>query len=86
MNSPNLYEQDPQAPIPLDQKPPKKGKFLPILGVLISSAYLLNPGAGLLGEVPDALPIIGNLDEAFFSAMLIGSLTALGIKVPFIKK
>jgi hypothetical protein len=57
------------------------GKLLAIGGVLLSCAYLANLGAGLFPELPDNLPAIGNLDEVFFSGLLIVSLHKLGIQV-----
>jgi len=43
-------------------------RFLKILVFLLGGSlgvvYLLNPGAGVIEFIPDALPIIGNLDEA----------------------
>lgn len=50
-------------------------------GVIISCLYLANIGAGFLGEIPDVLPGIGNLDEAFFTALLLSSLAKLGIDI-----
>ncbi len=51
------------------------------LGVL-STLYLLNPGAGIFFEIPDNIPIIGNLDEAAAVAMLISCLAYFGIDIP----
>lgn len=44
------------------------------LGALTSVVYLLNPGAGVFELLPDALPVVGNLDEAAFVTLLLGSL------------
>ena len=41
------------------------------LGVVLGTIYLLNPTAGLVELIPDALPGIGNLDEAGAAALLI---------------
>jgi hypothetical protein len=57
------------------------GKLLALGGVLLSCAYLANMGAGVLGEIPDLVPGLGNLDEVFFSGLLIVSLHKLGIQV-----
>lgn len=57
------------------------GKLLALGGVLLSCAYLANIGAGVLGEIPDVIPGLGNLDEVFFSGLLIVSLHKLGIQV-----
>jgi hypothetical protein len=36
---------------------------------------------GVFGEIPDALPLIGNLDEVLASAVLFSCLSYLGINV-----
>lgn len=48
------------------------------LGVIISTIYLLNFTMGIW-ELPDNLPIVGNLDELAASALLIASLKYFGI-------
>ncbi len=57
------------------------GKAVALAGVLISCAYLANLGAGLFLEIPDILPGIGNLDEVFFTTVLLASLAKLGIPI-----
>ncbi len=57
------------------------GKLLALVGVLISCAYLANIGAGVLAEIPDLIPGLGNLDEVFFSGLLFASLHKLGIQM-----
>jgi hypothetical protein len=57
------------------------GKLVAVGGVVISCLYLSNVGAGLVGEIPDILPGVGNLDEVFFSGVLIASLHKLGISI-----
>jgi hypothetical protein len=56
-------------------------KEMAFIGVLISLLYLANLTFGII-EVPDNLPIIGNIDEVFFSGVLFASLSQLGIKLP----
>lgn len=57
-----------------------------VVGVLLSAVYLLNLSFGLL-EIPDNLPIIGNLDEVVVSAFFYGCLRYLGIDlIPFQRK
>jgi hypothetical protein len=57
------------------------GKIMAISGVLISLLFLSNLtfGGFIPLEIPDALPIIGNLDEVFFTGVLLTSLGYLGI-------
>lgn len=47
------------------------GRLAAYVGVLIGAGYLLNPTAGFIELIPDNLPIIGNLDEAAATALLI---------------
>jgi uncharacterized membrane protein YkvA (DUF1232 family) len=47
----------------------------------VSLVYLLNPGMGGLLEIPDFLPIIGNLDEAVATTLLISCLAYFGFDV-----
>ena len=44
-----------------------------VLGI-ISILYLLNFTFGLVEILPDTLPILGNLDEAFMTALLVSVL------------
>ena len=62
-------------------RPTLTGKLVALGGVLVSAAYLSNLGAGVFGEIPDVVPGLGNLDEVFFSGLLILSLAKLGINV-----
>lgn len=64
-----------------DQRPSFVSKLLALGGVLLSCAYLANLGMGAFGEIPDFIPGVGNLDEVFFSGLLIMSLHRLGIQV-----
>lgn len=57
------------------------GKAVALAGVLVSCVYLANLGGGLFLEIPDIIPGIGNLDEVFFTTVLLASLAKLGIPV-----
>ena len=57
------------------------GKAVAVVGVLVSCVYLANLGAGIFLEIPDILPGIGNLDEVFFTTVLLASLAKLGIPI-----
>lgn len=52
-----------------------------LLGVAVSVLWLLNLSGGFI-ELPDNLPIVGNLDEVFFSGVLFACLGKLGISLP----
>lgn len=52
-----------------------------MVGVVVSLTYLANLTAGII-EIPDNLPIVGNMDEVFFSGVLFASLARLGINLP----
>ncbi|MBL8862267.1 MAG: DUF1232 domain-containing protein [Planctomycetes bacterium] len=41
------------------------------IGLAASIAYVLNPGLGLFELLPDALPVVGNLDEAAATGLAI---------------
>jgi uncharacterized membrane protein YkvA (DUF1232 family) len=46
---------------------------------LVSLVYLINPTAGLLELIPDNIPLVGNLDEATATALLLSSLRYFGL-------
>ena len=68
-----------ESPQPVPTRSSLPGKLLALLGVLISCLYLANLGGGIFLEIPDLLPGLGNLDEVFFTTVLLASLTKLGI-------
>ena len=53
---------------------------------LVSAVYLLNPGFGVFELLPDNLPGVGNLDEAFIQYAFYVSLAALGVNLPFLRR
>ena len=55
-----------------------KEMFIIFLGVL-AFLYLINPTAGFLEFIPDALPLIGNIDEGVMTAVLLGVLRYYGL-------
>lgn len=46
---------------------------------LLSALYLLNIGAGVFELIPDNIPIIGNLDEAAATLLLLNCLAYFGL-------
>ncbi len=59
------------------------GSSLAGLGVIVSVIFLLNLTLGIV-EIPDNLPVVGNIDEAFFTGLLIACLRYLGFDpIPF---
>lgn len=60
------------------------GSVFAFLGLIISTIWILNIQFGLLFEIPDNIPFIGNLDEAFFTMLFISSLSYFGIELPFL--
>lgn len=46
---------------------------------VISFLYLLNPTFGLFEFIPDAVPFVGNLDEATASFLFLSSLSYFGL-------
>jgi uncharacterized membrane protein YkvA (DUF1232 family) len=56
-------------------------KALALVASGLAVVYILNPGFGAFEFIPDALPIVGNLDEATATAILIwGAKTLFGKK------
>lgn len=54
---------------------------------LLSGLYLINPTAGFFELIPDNLPMVGNLDEATATTLLLASLSYFGIDLTkFFKK
>lgn len=48
---------------------------------IVSAIYLLNIGFGVAEIIPDNIPIIGNLDEAAATALLINCLAYFGVDI-----
>lgn len=40
---------------------------------VVGVVYLVNPGAGLLELIPDNLPMVGNLDEATATVLVLSA-------------
>jgi hypothetical protein len=57
------------------------GNLVALAGVIVSIVYLSNLSMGVFPEIPDVIPLVGNLDEVFFTGVLITSLQKLGIHV-----
>ena len=49
----------------------------------IALLYLMNPTFGMFEFIPDNVPVIGNLDEAAATTLLLGSLAYFGIEIPW---
>ena len=55
-----------------------KSIVIAIVGI-ISLVYIINPSAGFIELIPDNFPIIGNLDEAAATVLLLSCLSYFGI-------
>jgi hypothetical protein len=55
--------------------------FVVFLGFL-SFIYLLNPTFGVFEILPDAIPGIGNIDEALATGVFLSALAYFGIDLP----
>jgi len=53
---------------------------------LIAALYLINPGAGILEFLPDNLPLVGNLDEATATAVMLAVFRYFGHDVTHLFK
>lgn len=56
------------------------GILCALLAIAVSLLWLLNLSAGLI-EIPDNLPFVGNIDEAFAAWTIIACLRYLGIDI-----
>lgn len=57
------------------------GTVIALVGSLLSILFLANPGLGLFFEIPDNIPVVGNLDEVVVTGILVACLSKLGIHV-----
>ena len=75
-------------PPPLPAAEPKSfAKSAVVFGLgLLSAVYLINPTAGIVELIPDNFPIIGNLDEAAATILIIRCLAYFGIDLAGIMK
>ncbi len=51
--------------------------FVALVG-LLSALYLANPTLGVFELLPDNIPLVGNVDEATASMVLLGALRYFG--------
>lgn len=68
-------------PAPVDDDPKREGcvgSIMAIGGLITGTLYILNPGGGIIEFIPDNIPLVGNLDEAGATALIIYSLQYLG--------
>jgi len=54
-------------------------KILIITIGILSALYLINPTAGFFELIPDNIPMVGNIDEATATTLLLASLSYFGI-------
>jgi Protein of unknown function (DUF1232) len=54
-----------------------KNLFVAFVG-LLSFLYLINPTFGVFELLPDNIPLVGNVDEATTSMVLLGALRYFG--------
>ncbi len=59
----------------------KKDVMMMVLGG-VAVVYLLNPSFGIFELLPDHLPLIGNIDEAAATTLLVGVLSYFGMTLP----
>ena len=64
---------------------PRSNRLLAWGGIVVSVLYLLNPGFGIIAEIPDNFPVIGNLDEVGATLLLVQCVQALRSKKPLSK-
>jgi hypothetical protein len=66
-----------EGKFPLSAMKPKS-LFVAVTGIL-SLLYLLNPTFGLAELIPDNFPLLGNLDEAAATTLLLACLAYFGV-------
>lgn len=55
---------------------PWQRRLIAFGAIALGVVYLINPTAGVLELIPDALPFVGNLDEATATALVIWGVQA----------
>ncbi len=55
-----------------------KKSVVAVIGIL-AFVYLINPGFGIFEFIPDNIPLIGNLDEATATFLLLSALAYFGV-------
>ncbi len=53
--------------------------FFVVLTGVVAFLYIMNPTAGIFEFIPDNIPVIGNLDEAGATALIIAALGYFGV-------
>ena len=63
-------------------------KLLVALAGLLAFLYLMNPTFGVAEFLPDNIPLLGNIDEATASMVLLGALRFFGLDLTnlFVKR
>lgn len=71
-----------QRPVVLEEVSNRSlfGKLLAMVLALFSGVWLLNFSVGIF-EIPDFLPVVGNIDEAAAAWLFFSSLSYLGFNV-----
>ncbi|MSR41818.1 MAG: DUF1232 domain-containing protein [Phycisphaerales bacterium] len=78
----------PPPPIGTTKESPRRWWTTPfaIFVLIVSGLYLINPGFGVFEILPDNIPLLGNIDEAFFTLAFVSALASLGVRLPFLTK
>ena len=80
LNCGELLPSGPPSSSPNAAAPRSLLKNVIVFGIgALSAFYLFNPTAGFLELLPDNLPVIGNLDEATATLLLLRSLSYFGV-------
>lgn len=74
------------APPPPPRRRGALATLAAIVVAIVSFVYLVNPTLGIFELLPDNLPLVGNLDEAFFTLALASALGSLGLRIPFLPR
>ncbi len=84
MTAPLTPPPAPNASAPAPQPRGVGSTIVMVLVIIFSGAYLINPTLGIFEFLPDNLPVVGNLDEVFFTLAFVSGLAWMGVKFPFL--
>ena len=68
--------------VPMPRQQPGWAKTLAWTTIILGILYLINPTAGFIEFLPDAIPGIGNLDEAAVVFLILAAMRYLGWRLP----
>lgn len=68
--------------VPEPKQQPGWAKTIAWTTIILGGLYIVNPTAGIFELLPDALPLVGNLDEAAVMFLIFSAMRYLGWTLP----